>query len=100
MSNSTLLTAIANIGSIFVQLSVGWRVQRNEDKQYITLRFDRKKIKYCTACWDDHHKLIQFTKDPSCGEFYCHSCYSRFVYDITAYQEYQLRLKLMQRIRY
>ena len=55
---------------------------------YLTLKDDENKLKYCTNCWDDSHKLIQLHCDEESGEYYCPCCKDKGIYDDAKNKEY------------
>ena len=51
-------------------------IERHEEN-YITLKSDLKKIRYCSTCWGDKHKLIQLTKNNDISN--CPICFREIV---------------------
>lgn len=51
------------------------QVERHDDGNYITLKNDMLKIKYCSTCWGREAKLIQIEKETG----NCPVCYNNLI---------------------
>ena len=51
------------------------QVERHDDGNYITLKNDALKIRYCSTCWGRESKLIQTAKETG----NCPVCYNSFI---------------------
>ena len=51
-------------------------IERHKEN-YITLKSDPEKIRYCATCWGDKHKLIQLTNDNNISD--CPICFREIV---------------------
>lgn len=57
------------------------QIERHADANYITLKNDSLKIKYCTTCWGKNKILIQLNENNELDEFYpkCPICLNDFI---------------------
>ena len=56
-------------------------VERHDDGQYITLKDDPLKIRYCSTCWGNNQKLIQLPREKKDSEEYpeCPICFNNWL---------------------
>ena len=50
-------------------------IERHIDGNYITLKNEEPKIKYCSTCWGNGEKLIQINENHKSGVPQCPVCY-------------------------
>lgn len=63
------------------ELELQQNVVRHSDGNYITLENDQKKIRYCSTCWGNDHKLIQIGDAKIYKEGYpqCPICFNNWL---------------------
>lgn len=61
--------------SLKKKLDIVVQVERHDDGNYITLKNDELKIRYCSTCWGKDAKLIQTAKETG----NCPVCYNSFI---------------------
>lgn len=56
------------VESIKKQLDISDKVVRHSDGLYVTIKDDPEKIRYCSTCWGNEHKLVQIgnSRCPTC----------------------------------
>lgn len=67
--------------SLKKKLDIVNQVERHEDGNYITLKNDSLKIKYCSTCWGEEQKLIQLGHSFDDDERYpkCAICFNNWL---------------------
>ena len=66
--------------SLRKSLEIQNSILRHSDGNYVTLEGDPLKIKYCSTCWGNEHKLIQLNESMEKGAIpQCPICFNNWL---------------------